>query len=214
MKPRTLVTQRLYFGVDAFRLREAGGRVLARIVGLQPDRARISADDLKHDFGLDTVEGRVLVDGMVAEGLLRPRDTDTRHYHLTDRFREYAQARVIDPLPRARARHLVASARELACRINSEWTRNPLEVEALAPFGAYISQDPHLERLPLGVIVRTRPATRRARWRMLSKTEGAHEIRAAFKALSTFIQAQLVTDVADLPQPFAVVFQAEFLDAE
>jgi hypothetical protein len=214
MKPRTLVTHRLYFGVDPFKLREAGGRVLARVVGLDAERARVSADDLKRDFGLNTLDGRYLVDEMVAEGLLKPRDTAARHYHVTDRFREYAQARVIEPLPRARARHLVASARELACRINDEWTRNPLEVEALAPFGTYISQEPFLERLPLGIVVRNRPASRRARWRMLSKADGAHEIRGAFKALSTFIQAQLATDLGDLPQPFAVVYQAEQNDPE
>ena len=39
MKSRTLVTERLYFGVDAFRLREATGKVLSRVVGLAPDRA-------------------------------------------------------------------------------------------------------------------------------------------------------------------------------
>jgi hypothetical protein len=53
-----------------------------------------------------------------------------------------------------------------------------------------------------------RPTSRRARWRMLSKADGAHEIRGAFKSLSSFVHVQLVTRIGDLPPPFAVVFQA------
>jgi hypothetical protein len=43
---------------------------------------------------------------------------------------------------------------------------------------------------------------------MLSKADGAHEIRGAFKALSSFVRAQLCMDVSELPPPFAVVYQA------
>lgn len=208
MKPRTLVTQRLYFGVDAFRLREASGKVLSRVVGLSSERARVRADDIRRDFGLDTVEGAAMVEEMVAEGLLAPRAATSDEYQLTERFREYANARVVEPLSRSRARAIVAGARQLADRINNEWTRNPLEIAALAPFGNYLSQDPALESLPLGIVVRIRPATRRARWRMLTKADGAHEIRGAFKALSSFVRAQLCTELAELPPPFAVVYQA------
>lgn len=208
MKPRTLVTQRLYFGVDAFKLREASGRVLARIVGLEPDRAKVRATEIRRDFGLDTIEGKSMVDEMVAEGLLRPREAAADEYRLTDRFVEYANARVVEPLVRSRARQVVANARELASCINREWTRNPLEIEAIAPFGCYISQDLYLDKLPIGIVLRMRPATRRARWRMLSKADGAHEIRWAFKSLSSFVHAQLATQVSELPPPCAVVFQA------
>lgn len=208
MKSRTLVTQRLYFGVDAFKLREASGRVLARVVGLAPDRAKVRDSEIRRDFGLDTVEGQLMVDEMVAEGLLAPRDSALGEYRITDRFVEYANARVVEPLVRSRARRLIADARELASRINTDWTRNPLEIEAIAPFGCYISQDLYLDQLPIGVVVRARPATRRARWRMLSKTDGAHEIRGAFKSLSSFVHVRLVTQIGDLPPPFAVVFQA------
>ena len=208
MKSRTLVTERLYFGVDAFRLREATGKVLSRVVGLAPDRAKVRAEDIRHDFGLDTVEGSSTVEEMVAEGLLAPRAEVAGEYQLTDRFREYANARVVEPLSRSRARIIVASARELADRINAEWTRNPLEIAAIAPFGSYLSQEPRLEALPIGIVVRLRHASRRARFRMLSKADGAHEIRGAFKALSSFVHAQLCTDIGDLPPPFAVVYQA------
>ncbi len=207
MRYRTLVTQRLYFGVDAFKLRQASGRVLARLSGLSADRAKVSATEIRRDFGVDTVEGQSMVEEMVAEGLLRPREASSAEYRVTDRFVEYANARVVEPLVRSRARHIVATARELAARINAEWTRNPLEIEAIAPFGCYISQDLYLDQLPIGIVVRARPASRRARWRMLSKTDGAHEIRGAFKGLSSFVHAQLVTQISELPPPFAVVFQ-------
>ncbi len=206
MKHRTLVTQRLYFGVDAFRLREASGRMLSRIAGLSKDRARVRPSEIYRDFGVDTTEGQVLVDEMVAEGLLS-RDTDSA-YRVTDRLAEYANARVVEPLVRSRARQIVASARELASRVNAAWTRNPLEIEALAPYGCYISQDLYLDKLPIGIVVRARPASRRARWRMLSKADGAQELRSAFRSLSSFVQVGLVTQLADLPPPFAVVFQA------
>ncbi len=208
MRYRTLVTHRLYFGVDAFKLREASGRVLARIAGLTADRAKVSAIEISRDFGMDTVEGQMMVEEMVAEGLLQRREPSSAEFRLTERFVEYANARVVEPLVRSRARQIVASARELAARINAGWTRNPLEVEAIAPFGCYISQDLYLDKLPIGIVVRTRPTSHRARWRMLAKADGAHEIRGAFKSLSSFVHAQLVTQVSELPPPFAVVFQA------
>ena len=207
MKHRTLVTQRLYFGVDAFRLREASGRMLTRIAGLSKDRARVRRSEIYRDFGVDTTEGQLMVDEMVAEGLLSRADDDTA-YRVTDRLVEYANARVVEPLVRSRARQIVASARELASRVNAGWTRNPLEVEALAPYGCYISQDLYLDKLPIGIVVRARPASRRARWRMLTKADGAQELRSAFRSLSSFVHVSLVTQLADLPPPYAVVFQA------
>ena len=208
-KPRTLVTKRLYFGIDPLRLREASGRVLARIHGLEPARASISAEDLQRDFGLDTVEGRSMLDAMVADGLLRPRSSTPSEYRVTGRFVEYANARVVDPLPRSRARALVARACELAKEINEAWSRNPVEIAALAPYGVYLTREPHLDELPLGVVLRMRPVSRRARFRMLVKAEGVREVRGAFEALSSFARVRLATAVGELPQPCAIVFHAE-----
>ena len=56
-KQRTLITKTLYFGIDAQRLRDASGRVLSRIVGLTPERARVSAQHVRYDFGMNTIEG-------------------------------------------------------------------------------------------------------------------------------------------------------------
>jgi hypothetical protein len=207
--PRTLVTRRLYFGLDPLRLREASGRVLARVVGLPPERATVSSTDLRCDFGLDTRLCRSVVEEMVAEGLLRPRDEPAGHYRLTNRFLELAAARVVEPLDRAKARTIVGRACDLARAINAEWARNPLTVAAVAPHGAYLSREPHLDSLPLGVVVAARPASRRARFRMQGKLEGARDIRAALRGLSSFVQVVLVTAPGDLPRPHAVVFQAE-----
>jgi hypothetical protein len=174
-----------------------------------PSRASISAEDLRRDFGLDTVVGRATVEAMVADGLLRPRSSVPSEYRVTGRFVEYANARVVEPLPRPRARAIVARACDLAMEINDGWTRNPLEIGAVAPFGVYLSREPHLDGLPLGVVLRMRPVSRRARFRMLPKADGVREVRAAFKALSTFAEIRLATAVDQLPQPCAIVFQVD-----
>lgn len=211
--PRTLVTRRLYFGLDPLRLREASGRVLARVVGLPPERANVSATDLKRDFGVDTRIGRAVVDEMVAEGLLAPRAGPQEQYRLTDRFAEIAGARVVEPLGRGRARALVSRACETAREINLRAARNPLVVLAIAPFGPYLTREPWLDVLPLGVVVGMRPASRRARFRMQEKLEGAREIRAALREISSFVEVTLVRSIGDLPRPYAVVFQADVDDA-
>ena len=208
MKARTLVTQRLYFGMDALSLRAATGRVLSRVVGLPPERARISARNLRQDFGVDTVQGKALVEQFVAEGMLEPPRELQADFGLTERFAEYASARVVEPLPRERAKQLLAHACELAARVNGEWTRNPLEIEAVAPFGCYMSRDRQLAELPLGIVVR--PRARRARWGQLqTKSDGAREIRAEFRELSSFIHVRMVKDARLLPRPFAVAFHAD-----
>jgi hypothetical protein len=210
MRVRTLVTQRLYFGLDALHLRAATGRVLARVVGLPPERARVSVRNLCQDFGVDAAQGRELIDELVAEGLLEAPDELQTDYGLTARFLEFASARVVDPLPRARAKQLLVQAGALAARINEEWTHNPLEIEALAPFGGYMTRESRLSGLPLGIVVRARAAARRARWgRMQEKRDGAREIRAAFRALSSFIQVRMVNETQLLPRPFAIAFNAD-----
>lgn len=210
MKARTLVTQRLYFGMNALNLRTASARVLCRVVGLAPERARVSARSLRQDFGVDTVQGNALVEHFVAEGLLDPPAALQADYGLTGRFLEFASARVVEPLPRERARQLLAHACELAARVNDEWRRNPLEIEAVVPFGCYMSRDRQLAELPLGIVVRPRPVALRARWgRIQTKNEGAREIRAAFRELSSFIHVRMVNDTRRLPRPFAVAFHAD-----
>lgn len=208
MKTRTLIAHHRYFGVDAVQLRTAAGRVLTRVVGLPPGRARVRADHLKRDFAVDTVEGDALLHELVGGGLLRPDADAPGDFELTDRFREIAAARIVEPLPRARARALVARACDIVRHINADATRNPLVVEALAVSGSYMSRDPGLTDLVLGAVVRSRAADRRARWgRMANKQAGAQAIRHELMALSSFVVVHFVTDQADLPRPFAIVFR-------
>jgi len=208
MKPRTLITRHTYFGMDAERLRAASSRVLSRVVGLPPERARVRAEHLRQDFHVNTVDGRALVDEFVAEGLLQPRAERDGDYFLTERFVEIAAARIVEPLPRARAKYLIEQAAALAARINAEWTRNPLEIDSVAAFGSYMSLDDLLGELDLGVVVRSRSPSRRTRWKpMTTRPEGAAEIRAAFRDLSSFIHMQIMKDMRLLPRPFAVVYQ-------
>jgi hypothetical protein len=208
MRERTLVTHKLYFGMSALYLRTATTRVLARLAGIPPASARVSTRNLRQDFGMNTVEGQVLVEGFVANGLLEPRTEQRGEYRLTERFVEFATARVVEPLPRSRAKELLAQCCELATRINAECTRNPLEIELIAPFGRYIALDEQLSALELGIVVAPRAPSRRARWgRFITKSDGARDIRAAFRDLSSFIRVRMVNDKAMLPRPFTVVFE-------
>lgn len=204
-----LLKHRQYFGVEPLKLRAAAARIVARIAGLPPERARVTVRQLHHDFGVDTTEGGPLVEELVAEGLLEPSTDLPGVYAVGPRFAEIAAARVIDPLPRERARQLIADASTLAGQINALWARIPLEIDAIATFGSYMSRDAYLAELSLGILVRARPATRRAHWRMATKADGAGAIRTAFRGLDPFVRARLVTDLQALPRPFAVVFRAE-----
>jgi hypothetical protein len=208
MKTRTLVAHQRYYGLDAMQLRTAAGRVLTRVVGLPPGRARVRADHLRQDFAVNTVEGTALLHQLVDDGLLKAHASAPNDFEVTDAFREVASARVVEPLPRAKARVLVARAAEIAAEINAEWHRNPLEIEAIAVSGSYMSRDRDLSDLTLGVVVRHRSAARRSRWgRMENKQAGAQAIRAALQALSSFVAVHLTTDGTTLPRPFAIVFR-------
>lgn len=198
-----------YFGVEPLRLRAAAARIVARVAGLPPERARVTSRQLLMDFGIDTVDGLSLVDELVAEGLLEPRSELPGVYGVAPRFAEIAAARIVDPLPRERAKQLVADACTLAAQINAEWARIPLEIESIAPFGSYMSRDPQLAELSLALVVRTRPSTRRSHWRTANKSEGANAIRIAFRGLNPFLKVRLVTSLQDVPRPFSVVFRAD-----
>ena len=127
MKARTLISHQQYFGFEPVRLRTAATRVLARIVGLPPERARVSAQHVRTDFGLDTVQGQTLVTKLVEGGLLQPHLDRPGEFLVTPRFLEYATARVVEPLQRPRAKQLLdvpvgwsrrstSSGRAIRCR--------------------------------------------------------------------------------------------------
>lgn len=210
MKLRTLVTDRLYFGFDPIKLRAATGRALARVVGLPAERARVSATNLRQDFALDTTQASALVNEFLAEGLLEPPNERSPGYGLTREFFQLAAARVVEPLPRSRAKLLLTEACMLAERINDEAVHNPLAIEAFAVYGDYMSRAHRLEELSIGVVVALRAPSRRTRFgRMQSKVEGADAIRGAFSQLSSFFRVRLVTELRTLPRPFSLVFASQ-----
>ena len=209
MKQRTLVSDRRYFGLDALALRAAAGRVAARVAGLAPDRARVRGAFLRQDFGVDTVDGRALLDDLCADGLLARPEGPTSDFLVTPRLVEYAAARVVEPLSRPKAKLLVARACELAERVNREWGRNPLEIAMILPYGSYLAREPRMDELPLALVVRSRPESRRARWNRMSKAEGARGLRATFGELSSFVRVRLVTAIDAVPRPFTVAWQSD-----
>ncbi len=208
-KTRTLVADRRYFGLDALSLRNAASRVAARIAGLPPERARVRGAFLRQDFGVNTVDGRVLLDEMCATGLLARPAGPTSDFLVTPKLVEFATARVVEPLSRAKAKLLVARACELAERVNREWGRNPLEIATIVPYGSYLSREHRMDELPLALVVRSRPEPRRARWNRMSKAEGARGLRATFGELSSFVRVRLVTAIDAVPRPFTVAWQSD-----
>jgi hypothetical protein len=192
----------------AEQLREGSGRVVARVVGLPPERARVRVEHVRQDFHTDTVGTLALVDEFVAEGLLRPRAEREGDFFLTERFIEIAAARIVEPIPHARARILLDEAAKLAARINQEWRRNPYEIEAVAAFGSYMGPDDEIPEVDVGVVLRPRAPSRRTRWmRMAEKHVGAHEIRHAFREVSPAFHVQLLREMRQLPRPYALMFR-------
>jgi hypothetical protein len=209
MAQRTLLTQRKYFGIDALRVRTAAGRVAARITGLPPERASVTAKALQLDFEVSTVAAPTLIKELVAEGMLRPRSGRPDEYRPTRHFLELASARVVDALTRDRARTLVEKAAELAAKINAEWTQNPVKIVAVVPFGAYMSREKFLDELPIALVVRARREVRQPLLgRPMSRSDGVDQIRAAFRGLSSFVRVGVVSDLEKIPRPFAVAYQA------
>ena len=209
MKTRTLVSDRRYFGLDAVALRAAAARVATRIAGLPPERARVRGAFLRQDFGVDTVDGRALLDDLCAVGLLQQPVDPGSDFLVTSKLVEYANARIVEPLPRAKAKLLVVRACELAERVNREWARNPLEIAAVALHGAYLSREPRLDELSIALVVRARPSTRRSRFHQLSKADGANGLREGFGELSSFVRVRLVTALDAVARPFSVAWQAD-----
>jgi hypothetical protein len=212
MGTRTLVSHQRYFGMHPVALRHAAERVLLRIRGLPVERAHVSAQRLREDFGVDTIVGDRLLRRFVNHGLLEPSGEREGEYRPTERFAEFASARIVAPLPRPRAKELLEQVSRLAMEINRGWTRNPLAIDAIAVSGDYMSRNAEIGELTLWVIVGPRGRLRAPRWvRLPTKAEGAEAIRTTLRKLSSFMTIHLVTDTATLPRPFSVSFRAETL---
>lgn len=210
MKTLTLVARRLYFGVDALRLRDAAERTLLRVQGLPPERARINADALAQDFGWSPGASAAMIEQLVQSGLLQRLAPHAAEFRLTDKFRRCALARVVEPLPRAKAQLILNHLAELAARFNRSENRNKYEIDSLAVFGQYMSTDDDLADLSIAVTGRRRPAPERAVFgRATVPTQGTDQIRALLEAPSSFISVSFVHRLQEVPRPFSVVFKAE-----
>lgn len=209
MTIRTLVSQQLHFGLEPLAFRRGAARVLARVAGRPQEAAQITVEGLRKDFRLDAAGTEALLHALVARRLLES-SNDASDYRLTERFREFALARVVPPLQRARAKWLIEKAGMLAAQINAKWARNPFVIAMIAVSGSYMSRNRNLPELRLWLIVRPRTSAGARVWgRPLSRADGARQIREAVRSLSSFIVVRLVTDARSLPRPFAVAFRAD-----
>jgi hypothetical protein len=204
---RLLANER-YFGLEAFALRAGMQRVLKRISTHAPEQPRITARSLGEDFYLDAAASGKLLHAFLAGGLILGDDRGGC-YCPTERFREFALARVVVPLSRARAKELIATACRVATRINADWDRNPFLIETIVVSGSYMSRRDPLQELLLWLVLRRRSQIRARNWNpWVSKGDGLRQILAKVKALSSFIVVRIVSDKQNVPRPFSVVFQA------
>lgn len=210
MKTPTLVASYFYFGLDALRLREGSGRVLERIQGKPAGRASVGLNTLTREFGLGTNVSRSTVDQMLEFGLLERQDPQRAIFGVTDRFRQYAHARIIKPLPRAQARLLLSHVRELAQRFNRRATHNRYTIAALAVFEGYMSLDQELAELAIGVVRRRRTlAGHAATGRAAKVTEGTDALRVLLEGSSHFVRVSFFPRLRDVPRPFSVIYEME-----
>ena len=192
------------------RLREASTRVLSRMAGRPPERAVVGLETLAQDFRLSVPASRAMVEQMVEKGLLERREPHGVQFGITAKFREYAQARIVEPLPRGRALMLLTHISDLAQHFNRTAADNKYEVDAVAVYGDYMSRDLELSSLRLGVTGRRRaPRQRPAAGRATTSTHGHEHIRALFEDLSSFVQVRFFQRLQDVPRPFSVFYKDE-----
>jgi hypothetical protein len=210
MTVRTLVANKYYFGLEPTHLRRGAERVLSRVDGLPPGTARVNAATMREDFQLEMPATLALLHALAGHRLLHPVDGRTGDFQLTERFREFARARIVPPLHRAGARQLLDDACQLAERINAGHLRNPLQIDLIAVSGSYMSRSDKIAELKLWPVVRPRTRVRTSRFRAsMNGTEAAREIRTTLCVLSPFLVVHVVTDMAIIERPFSVPFRAD-----
>jgi hypothetical protein len=205
-RPRRLVADRSYFGLEAQALRAGAERSLARLSAVLPGQARIDVRSLGEDFDLDAAASSALQREFLLGGMLHP--DGAGGYLPTRLFRQYALACVVAPLSRARAKALIDRACGLAARINTDWALNPYQIKMVAVSGHYMSQRDQLSELSLSLVVgRRREVRSSGSAAPLAKDEALRQIVDALTALSSFIVVRIVADGQTVPRPFSVVFR-------
>ena len=209
-KTPTLVANRLYFGLEALRLRESTDRVMARVVGVPAERATVGLEAIAQDFRLGTAASRAVVEEMVKGGLLERLTPTGMEYGITEKFRVLAKARLIQPLPRRDAQMLIAHIADAASHFNRTTLVNKYEIAAIAVFGSYMSLDQDLPDVSIGVTGRRRPPVPLpASGRATRPTEGTDAIRALFEQQSSYLRVSFFQQLQEMPRPFSVVFKDE-----
>jgi len=209
MKDVTLVTKKRYFGVDALQMRDATARVLSRVEDLPPDRAVVGVEALLEDFRVSAAASRPMIEEMLRQGLLQRVPDRSGEYGVTDKFRRYADARIIEPLPRNRAKMLLNHIADLAWHFNRSAVENKYEIDALAAFGSFMPLEPELEEVTVAVTGRRRPpAERPSSGRATAALQGHEQIRALIENQSTYLRARFFQHLDDVPRPFSVIFKS------
>ncbi len=209
MKPLTLVSRKLYFGLDAQRVREASARVLARVEAQAAEPPVVKLDALVEDFRVSAAASRSLVDEMLRRGLLERHDPRGGAYEVTEKFRRYAEAEIVEPLPRARAKLLLAHVADLCWQFNRTALDNKYEIDALVVFGSYMSLEPELEDITVGITGRRRvPPQNPTAGRATQPLQGTEQIRALIEGQSRYLHAHFFAHLDDVPRPFSVLFKS------
>jgi hypothetical protein len=203
---RRLIAEQCYFGVEAATLRRGLGRSLARLSRQPTDHDRIDAHGLADDFEIDSGASAALLSVFLTGGLLYP--DGSGRYRPTRLFHDYAVARVVAPLERARAKALIDKSCRVAARINAEWAHIPFRIETIAVSGAYMSCREQFAELSLSLVLTRRPKARAEAKPRVGKQDALREVADALQALSSFIVVHVVGDRAHVQRPFSVVFQA------
>jgi len=210
VKTMTLVAKHLYFGLDPLTLRDAANRVLERVPEEPAARATVRLGALVEDLRLNAAASQSVVEQMVADGVLEPVTRNGDEFALTDRFRAIARARIIEPLPRGDAQMLLQHCAELAARFNRTAARNKYEIDAIVAYGAWMTRQPDLGELTIGITGRHRaPVQRPLIGRATAQTEGTDAIRTLFERQSSFLVVKFYKRMTDVPRPFSVVFRAD-----
>ena len=209
MRDVKLVTSKRYFGFDAQQMLESTARVVSRLHGVPPERAVIPLDKLIEDFRISAAASRPVIDEMVRRGLLRRVGERSLEYGITEKFRRYADAHVVEPLPRSRAKMILNHVADLAWHFNRSAWENKYEIDALAVFGSYMSLEPVLSELTVAVTGRRRPpVTRPAAGRATQALRGHEQIRELIEDQSSYLEAKFFQRLDDVPRPFSVIFKS------
>ncbi len=209
MRPVTLVTKKVYFGLDAQRLRDASARVLARVEGQPPERARVNLETLVEEFRVSAAASRPMVDEMLRRGLLERHDARSGEFGITEKFRRYAEAEIIEPLPRSRAKMLLTHVADLAWQFNRTALDNKYEIDALAVFGRYMSLEPELEEVTVGITgLRRPPPQHPTAGRATRPLQGHEQIRTLIEGQSRYLRVHFFAHQDDIPRPFSVLFKS------